>query len=194
MRLTIVLTLQHQANAGLTRYFLTVDVHGKPVRSTWLHRLGGSAGNSYAQKLRAKFVQNASTSQSTGRNQEFSAGRRLVSLFALAGFSLQAGTPKVELEDRQFDLICKEIMVRENCHFSCILFCCRFEITCEVMSVSPLQKNVPVSFQTLMEPSGKQAEEELTMEEIQLSDLEIGPLIAKGSNSAVYGARFHGRI
>ena len=39
-----------------------------------------------------------------------------------------------------------------------------------------------------MEPAGKQVENKATLEGIKLSNLQLGPLIAKGSNSAVYSA------
>ena len=40
-----------------------------------------------------------------------------------------------------------------------------------------------------MEPRIKSIDEELPSTDIQLCNLQLGPLIAKGSNSAVYSAR-----
>ena len=40
-----------------------------------------------------------------------------------------------------------------------------------------------------MQPNCIANEKELPCEEIQLCNLQLGPLIAKGSNSAVYSAR-----
>lgn len=146
---------QQSAEAQHTRYFVKLDVSSQPGRSTWVQNLTGTSSKSFLNDLRMNsrdiFERNGAT-QLLQRSHELVTGRKLISLYALVGLYMKAGSRNIDLEDEQYDHICQEI-------------------------------------KTMMEPGGKQAEKELTQEDIRLCNLQLGPLIAKGSNSAVYSAR-----
>ena len=65
------------------------------------------------QDLRTKVgdISRRAATQLQGRSQELVTGRKLISLYALVGLYMKAGSQKIDLEDEQFDIICEEIRV-----------------------------------------------------------------------------------
>ena len=105
-------SLQQNTEASRARYFVRLDASSRQSQSTWVQRLTGSSKTSFVQNLRQK-VGDISATALQSRSQELITGRKLISLYALVGLTMKAGSRKIELEDAQFDHICQDIKVRK---------------------------------------------------------------------------------